>query len=86
MIDIKHLVKVTAAWVSIVYVICYAGVAMMPGVRSGFMMYGLHMGGLGMGWTNVLTMGTFISGLIIWNVIALLAVWLFAALFNAIKK
>lgn len=86
MININHLAKVTSAWISIVYAICYAGVAMMPGIRPGFMMYGLHMGGFGMGWTNVLTFSTFISGLIIWNVIAVLAVWLFAALFNGIKK
>ena len=84
MIDTKHLLKVTSAWISIVYVICYAGVAVMPGIRPGFMRYGLHMG-IDMG-QNILTGGTFISGLIIWNVMAILAVGLFAALFNAIKK
>jgi len=86
MINIKHLLKVAAAWISIVYVICYTFVGMFPGSRPGFMMYGLHMGWSDMGWTNVLTAGTFIWGLVIWNVIALLAVWLFAALFNSIKK
>lgn len=84
MISIKHLLKVAAAWISIVYVICYAGVAMFPGMRPGFMQYGLHMG-IDMG-RNILTFGTFLSGLIIWNVIAFLAVWLFVALFNGIKK
>jgi hypothetical protein len=43
------------------------------------------MGGFEMG-RNVLTLGTSVSGLIIWNVVALLAVWLFAALFNGIKS
>lgn len=84
MIDTKHLLKVASAWISIVYVICYAGVAMMPGIRPGFMRYGLHMG-IDTG-RNILTFATFISGLIIWNVITLLAVWLFIALFNGIKK
>ena len=84
MIDKKHLLKVSAAWISIVYAICFLGVASFPGIRPGFMMYGLHMG-IGMG-RNILTLGTFISGLIIWNIIALLAVWLFAELYNAIKK
>lgn len=84
MINIKHLLKVAAAWISIVYVVCYAGVAMFPGIRPGFMRYGLHMG-VDMG-QNILNFGTFISGLIIWNIIALLAVWLFATLFNSIKK
>ena len=84
MINSKHLLKVASAWISIVYVICYAGVAMFPGIRPGFMRYGLHMG-IDMG-RNILTGGTFISGLIIWNIIALAAVWLFAVLFNLIKK
>lgn len=84
MININHLLKVTAAWISIVYVICFIGVASFAGIRPGFMRYGLHMG-IDMG-QNILTLGTFISGLIIWNVIAFLAVWLFAALFNGIKK
>lgn len=80
----KHLLKVTSAWISIVYVICYAGVALFPGIRPGFIRYGLHMV-IDMG-QNILTLGTFILGLIIWNVIALLAVWLFAFLYNSIKE
>lgn len=83
MINTEHLLKVAAAWISIVYVICFAGVALLPGIRPGFMRYGLHMG-IDMG-RNILTLGTFISGLIIWNAIALLVVWLFASLFNKIK-
>lgn len=84
MINTKHLLKVSAAWISIVWVVCFAGVAMVPGIRPGFMRYGLHMG-IDMG-SNILTVGTFISGLIIWNIIVFLAVWLFAALFNGVKK
>jgi hypothetical protein len=34
---------------------------------------------------NLATITTFISGLVIWNVIALLAAWLFAFLHNKIK-
>lgn len=85
MINIQHLLKVSAAWISIVYIICFFGVALMPGVRPGFMMYGLHMGGFDMGY-NVLNLGTFIYGLIIWNVIAFLGVGLFAVLFNKIRE
>ena len=84
MIKINHLLKVAAAWVSVVYVICYAGVALFPGIRSGFMRYSLHTS-LDMG-QNILTFGNFLSGLIIWNIITLWAVWLFAVLFNGIKK
>lgn len=82
--DTKHLIEVASAWISIVYVICFAGVALFPGIRPLFMQYGLHMG-IDMG-QNILTLGTFLSGLIIWNIIALLAVWLFAFLYNNISK
>lgn len=85
MINIKHLLKVVSAWISIIYVICFAGVALIPGIRPGFMMYGLHMGNFDMG-QNVLTFGTFLSGLVLWNIIAVLGAWLFAVLFNGIKR
>ena len=85
MINTEHLLKVTAAWTSIVYVVCFAVIGFFPGVRPGFMMYGLHMNVLA-GWQNILSFQTFLSGLVIWNVIAVLAVWLFAFLFNNIKK
>ncbi|MDO8561702.1 MAG: DUF5676 family membrane protein [bacterium] len=83
MINIKHLLKVTAVWVSIVDAVCFLGVALFPGLRQAFMYYGLHTTtSLG---ENVMTLMTFISGLVVWNVIAFLAVGLFAVLFNRIK-
>ncbi|OGZ62441.1 MAG: hypothetical protein A3C58_03540 [Candidatus Staskawiczbacteria bacterium RIFCSPHIGHO2_02_FULL_34_10] len=84
MINIKHLLKVTSVWTSIVYVICYAEVAMYPPIRMMTMRYAMHAD------VNFVSgyfgLGYFISGLIIWNVIALLAVWFFAWLFNTIKQ
>jgi len=78
MTNIKHLLKVVSAWVSIVYVICYAGVAIYPPIRGLFMKYSLH--------ADVAFKSDFIGGLIIWNIVAIAGVWLFAALFNEIKK
>ena len=80
MINTKHLLKVTAAWVSIVWTVCYLGVLLFPNIRSTFALYALHMS-TSFG-ENVMTLTTFISGLVIWNVIAWLAVGLFAYLFN----
>jgi len=80
----KHLLKTTSAWISIVYIICFAGVALFPGIRPDFMRYALHTG-VDMG-VNVLTLGTFISGLVIWNIIAVLAVWLFVSLYKKIGQ
>jgi len=42
MINIKHLLKVTSVWISIVYVICYAGVAIWSPVRMMTMRYTMH--------------------------------------------
>ncbi|MDP3957573.1 MAG: DUF5676 family membrane protein [bacterium] len=84
MINTNHLLKVTAYWVSIVYAVCYFGVLLFPSSREAFMVYALHYrGNLG---ETVLTLGTFVSGLLIWNIVALLGVWLFAALFNSTKE
>lgn len=83
MINTKHLLKVTSAWISVVYVVCFAGVALFPTSREMFMRYALHSDvALGQ---SVITITTFISGLIIWNIVAFLAVGLFALLFNKMK-
>ena len=82
--NITHLLKVTVAWTSIVYVVCFAGVALFPDIRFAFMYYGLHtVTDLG---ENVMTLTTLISGLVIWNALAVLAVVLFSTLFNRIKE
>lgn len=84
MINIQHLLKVTVAWITIVYIICYAGVALIPDIRPLFMRYALHINAsLG---ENVTTLTTFMSGLIIWNVVGVLGAWLFAFLHSRIKS
>jgi len=84
MINTKHLLKVTSVWISIVYIVCFAGVALFPGIRSATMYYALHTAtDLG---ENVMTLTTLVSGLVIWNVVAFLAVGLFTTLFNRIKE
>ncbi len=84
MINTKHLLKVTLAWTSIVYAVCYTGVAVYPASRVMLMRYAMHTDfSLA---SNYFGIGYFISGLIIWNIIAILCVWLFAILFNKIKE
>jgi hypothetical protein len=84
MINTKHLLKVIVAWITIVYVVCFGGVALIPSVRPWFMQYALHMN-VSMG-ENLINPTTFISGLIIWNVVGVLGAWLFALLHNNIKQ
>lgn len=83
MINTKHLLKVSSIWVSIIYVICYAGVAIYPSIRSLFMKYSLHADVSFK--SDFFSFGYFISGLIVWNIVAIASVWLFAFLFNRIK-
>lgn len=85
MLNTQKLTKVAIAWTSITYAICFVGVALFFPVRPGFMKYVLHMNMGGVQFQNVMTFGTFFSGLIIWNILAILGVWLFAALWNRIK-
>jgi len=85
MINTQRLLKVSAAWMSVVYVVCFGGVAFFPGIREAFMNYALHATNVGLG-ENVMTLMTFITGLIIWDVIASAAAWLFAVLWNGIKQ
>lgn len=83
MINIKHLLKTTSVWVSVVYAICYAGVAIFPAVRVLFMRYALHADVNFV--SSYFSISYFVSGLIIWNIVAIFSVWLFAYLFNKIK-
>lgn len=84
MTNLQHLLKVTAWWTSTVYAICFFGVLLFPSIRETFMLYALHTrADLG---ENIMTLGTFLSGLVIWNIVALLAVWLFVFFYNTAKK
>lgn len=71
------------AWTTVLYIVCYAVVALWPESRNLFMQYGLHSN-FDMGTQN-LGVTPFISGLIIWNIVDVISVWLFVALYKAIK-
>lgn len=84
MTNIKHLLKVTSVWTSVIYTICYLGVAIYPPIRMMIMRYAMHAD-VSVA-SNYFGFGYFVSGLIIWNIVALIGVWLFAYLFNTIKQ
>ena len=84
MINTQHLPKVTMAWISILYVVCFGAVAIYPQIRTLFMKYALHVELDLSG--NIMTPWTFVTGLILWNVAAVLALGLFAVLFNKIRQ
>lgn len=84
MIDARHVIKVSMAWSTIVYLVCFGAVAIYPQVRTLFAEYALHID-LNLG-ENVMTPWTFVAGLVIWNIAALLGTGLFVVLFNGIKS
>lgn len=84
MINLKRLLTASAIWVSIMYIVCFVLVVIFPAIRPNFMLYGLHtQTTLG---ENTMTIGTFIGGLILWNIIAFLAVGLFGLIYNKMKE
>lgn len=80
MIDTVRILRTSAAWISILYVICFGAVALFPGIRELFVRYAFHTD-MTFG-ENVITIGTFIAGFVLWNIITVLGVALFAILFN----
>jgi len=84
MINAMHLTKVAAVWMSIAYAICYVGVVIFPSIRDLFMRYALHADVAFQ--SDFFSFGYFISGLIIWDILAISGAWLFAVLFNKLGK
>ena len=83
MIDTTHLIKVGAAWITILYVVCFGAVALYPPIRTLAARYAFH---IELDLTeSVTTVGTFIAGLVLWNLAAALGLGLFAVLFNKIR-
>lgn len=77
--DTSHSLKVGAAWITIVYVVCFAGVALFPSARTRFVEDALHMQATFLG-QDIITLRSFVAGLILWNVLAFLGVGLFKLL------
>ena len=84
MINLKRVLTASAILVTILYVVCFVLVAIFPAIRTNFMLYGLHtQTSLG---EDIMTIGTFIGGLILWNILAYVAIGLFGLVYNKIKE
>lgn len=84
MINTKQITKAFCLWVSVIFIVCFLGVAIYPPIRQLFMRFALHTEIAAT--SDYISLGYLISGLIIWNIVTFLAVWLFAAIYNTIKK
>ena len=84
MINTTRLLKVSVAWTSIAYTVCYLGVWLFPGIRGLFLTTALHA--IVPVTSGPFTLGTFVTGLIVWDVLVAVGVWLFVYLWNTIKN
>jgi len=76
-------IKIGLAWINITYVLCYVILGLMPAVRPSALPYILH---LNVGPVeNIFTLGNFVVGLILWNVIVGAGIWLVGFLAKYIK-
>jgi hypothetical protein len=75
--------KIGAAWITIVWVVCYLIFGLIPGLGPATAPFILHMN---MGpMENIFTVGNFISGLVVWNIIVAAGIALAGLLSNYIK-
>ncbi|MCF8706964.1 hypothetical protein [Rhizorhapis sp. SPR117] len=75
-------VKISLAWISIAWTACYLAFGLIPGLGPMAMPYVLHMN---VPMENIFTIGNFIVGLIVWNVVVAAGVGLAGLLSNIIK-
>jgi len=76
-------VKIGLAWITSTYVLCYVILGLIPAARPSALPYILH---LNVGPVeNIFTLGNFIIGLILWNVIVGAGIWLVGFLAKYIK-
>lgn len=78
-----RLLKIGLAWTSIVWLVCYLLVGLIPGLGPALFLYLFHlnMGSI----ENVFTIGNFIVGLVLWNIIVAAGIALVGVLSNYIK-
>jgi len=77
-------VKIGLAWINITYVLCYVIWGLLPAARPSVLPYILH---LNVGPVEtVFTLGNFIVGLVLWNVIVGASIWLVGVLAKYIKN
>ena len=76
-------VKIGLAWINIVWIICYLAFGLIPGLGPATVPYIIHMNVGSM--ENIFTIGNFIIGLVLWNVIVAAGVTLVGLLTNYIR-
>ena len=77
-------IKIGLAWINITYVLCYVILGSLPATRPSLLPYLLHFNVSPV--ENIFTLGNFVGGLILWNVIVGAGIWLVGFLAKYIKN
>ena len=75
-------IKISLTWISIAWTVCYVAFGLIPGLGPAVMPYILHTN---VPMENIFTIGNFVVGLILWNIIVAASVTLVGLLSNYIK-
>ncbi len=79
-------VKIGLAWITITYVLCYMVAGLLPAeARPSLLPYLVHFTTIGPV-ENIFTLNNFVAGLILWNVIVGVGIWLAGFLARYIKN
>lgn len=76
--------KTAMIWISILYTVCVILVLIIPAMMqsaSSAIFHGMSSDVLSVS----ITIGSFIYGLIVWNIITVASVWLFGTIYNKVK-
>lgn len=80
-----RILKIGLAWINIAYVVCYLLLGLIPGLRFSILPYALHLS-LAAPLGNIFTIGNFIVGILLWNVVVAGGILLAGALSNYIRE
>ena len=76
-------ITIGAAWITIAWTVCYLAFGLIPGLRSVAVPYLTHINVGAM--ENIFSIGNFIVGLILWNVVVVAGIALAGLLSNYIR-
>ena len=82
--DTARALKIGVAWTSVVWVVCYLALGLIPGLASTVLPYLFHLNAGPV--ENIFTIGNFFVGLILWNLIVAAGIALAGVLSNYIKS
>ena len=83
--NITRAVKISLAWTTIAWTVCYLAFGLIPGLSPGSVPIILQMNVTNVSMEDIFTTNNFIIGLIAWNVIVAASVALAGILGNIIK-